>query len=99
MQALEDLALVGCEGRQHLGPFAAHAHETDRRLWVSLHHILKDDIDGVALRIVAVRCVVAVSAALAVVHHDHHRFETHLGGLVIGGLEDWWWVDALVFFV
>lgn len=92
MQALQDLALVRCERRQHLRALAAHAHQADRRLWVARDDILKKDIDGVALRVVAGRCIVAVPAALAVVHHDHHRLETHLGellsergGIVLGG--------------
>ena len=79
VQTLEDLALVRCERHQDLRTPAGHAHETDRRLGVALYDILEDDVNSIRLRVVAGWCVISIATALAIVHHDHYRFERHLG--------------------
>lgn len=81
MQAFEDLALIYRKSRQNLRALAAHAHKTDRRLGVALDDVLEEDVNGIALRLEPGWCVVAVPAALAVVHHDHDRLEHHVGQL------------------
>lgn len=49
MQSVKDLALLSRQSDEDFGAFAAHAHQTDRGLWVALRDALEQDIGGIDL--------------------------------------------------
>lgn len=84
VQPIEYLAAVRRQRGQHLGPFAADAHQPDGRLRVARCDGLEDDAGRVGLGLKSCGLVVSVPAALAVVHQDHDRFERHVCDYVVG---------------
>ena len=70
VQALEDFARVRGEGGEDFGTGAAHAHQADGGFGVGLCFVLEEEVGTVCLCFPARGDVVAVSAALAVVHPE-----------------------------